>query len=233
MTKEDIIAALEVSKGNVSEAATALGTTAQGVYHHLNADPSLAAKLEEIRKANRKPILPALQSLTLDEAEVALKVLASDLSPRAAARAVLIAQLAKETGRSAREVSEAIRKDKALTTLFEAMLPKREPPPREPKETLGVTLTKSQLRWTERQPRGSIAALVLGFVGKPAPVVIKDFKVEKKQTSFSLPLPAVAWLRTAAQERGTTAQAVLRQLIDDALPRRASRKAASAAHASA
>lgn len=219
MTKDEILAALRKTGGNVREAAPALGTTPQGIYHHLNADPALLAEVEAIRDAQKKPIKPALRDLTVDEDEIALEVLVSETSPRTAARKLLTSKLAETTGRSAREVSAEIRKSKLLTKLFDAKLPVHVPAETETHETIGVTLTTQQLGWTKKQARGAIAQLVLDRIGQPAPEVSGAFetiKGDKKQTSFRLPLAAMAWLRTAAQAQGTSAQAVLCQVIDEA-----------------
>jgi hypothetical protein len=219
MTKEEILEALRKTGGNVREAAPILSTTPQGIYHHLNTDPSLAAEVEEIRNARKKPIEPALKDLTVDEDEVALEMLATDTSPRTAARKLLTTKLSAATGRSAREVSAEIRKSKSLTKLFEGKLPVHVLAETATHETIGVTLTSQQLGWTKKQARGAIAQLVLDRIGQPAPEVSGSFeasKSEKKQTSFRLPLQAMAWLRTAAQAQGTSAQAVLRQVIDEA-----------------
>lgn len=219
MTKEEILEALRKTGGNVREAAPTLGTTPQGIYHHLNADPDLVAQVEEIRNGRKKPIGPVLEHLTVDEDEIALDVLASGVSPRSVARKRLTAKLAEATGRSAREVSAEVRKSKALTKLFEGKLPVPVPSETTTHETIGVTLTSQQLGWTKKQARGAIAQLVLDRIDQPAPEVSGAFeasKSDKKQTSFRLPLQAMAWLRTAAQAQGTSAQAVLRQVIDEA-----------------
>jgi len=215
MTKEKIIATLRETKGVVHEAAEKLGTTPQGIYHHISSDPEISRALDAIREDLKKPIKPALQALTVDEEEIALAMLGSDTSKRTAARKLLVGKIAESTGRSAREVSDAIRQSKTLTALFEKKLPAVESIKRDPGETLGVTLTTPQLAWTKKQPRGAIARLVLASIGKEAPLVKPlDDAHGKGQTSFRLPLPAIAWLRMTAQAQGTTAQAVLREVID-------------------
>lgn len=230
MTKEEIIATLRETKGVVHEAAEKLGTTPQGIYHHISADPEISRSLDAIREELKKPIRPALQALTVDEEEIALAVLGSDVSKRTAARKLLVGKVAESTGRSAREVSDAIRQSKTLTALFEKKLPAIEPAKRDPGETLGVTLTTPQLAWTQKQPRGAIARLVLDCIAKgTAAPTVKPFEDAhgKGQTSFRLPLPAIAWLRKAAQAQSTTAQAVLREVIDEA---RLGQKAAQTTH---
>lgn len=214
MTSQEIVKALRKTKGNVREAAPLCSMKPQGLYYHINTNPDVKAKLDEIRAKAKKPIPDVLAKLTVGEDEIGLVKLTGDMSHRTAARRVLTAKLAEATGRSAREVSEAVRANKRLTKLFESRLPE-EPRETKDRETIGVTLTPEQSAWAKAQPRGTVAQLLLGLAGEAAPV-IGEFAGAKQQTSFSLPLPAVAWLRKAAQERATTAQSVLRQVIENA-----------------
>ena len=100
MTKEEILEALR-KRGERPWRRLPTGTTPQGIYHHLNADPDLVAQVEEIRNGRKKPIGPVLEHLTVDEDEIALDVLALRLPALGRAQAALTAKLAEATGRSA------------------------------------------------------------------------------------------------------------------------------------
>ena len=215
MTTEMLIATLKEKEGRVAATASALRVSRQAVYQHIKDDPRVAAALDKIRarvKRKRVPLDRALREVVFADGEIARRAAEEDITPRAAARALVFAKVTAATGRSARDVTAEICGSTALAQALEDLLPPIDNSRLdEGRTTMSTSLTAEQLRWIRSQPDGTVAKLLAASADFPA---VSDTTAEKTPTTFSVRTADATRLREAAAQRKETTQTLIRQVIE-------------------
>lgn len=221
-------AAMIGADGNMDRAAHKLGITRQGLYHRINTSQALTAVLQEIRaakKAKLGDVDKALDSIVVDDAEMALMAIQQRVSPRVVGRQWLIAKLQELTHRSERDII-AHAKTEPFKTKFEAKLPASNYKKFEASHVIfPVSLTDKQWEWMRGQKRGTAGVLIR----KSKPIVgpLPEEPPLPRQTSYSISEEALFKLTRAGETLGVSAGAVFRHIINNAMNDRKHHKRAA------
>ncbi len=211
-------AAILAEDGRMERAAHRLHMTRQGLYHRIAQSSALQEVVRDLKKAQKARlgnISEALDTIQMDEDEIALLALERDLSPRIASRQWLIAKIQEVTHRSERDVIAQIKKE-PLRTKFEGKLPPSNTKKFEASHVIfPVSLTFEQWEWMRAQKRGTAANLIRK--SKPITGPLPPEPALPYQTSYSISQELLFKLNKAAEELGTSAGVVFRHIINLAM----------------